>query len=156
MNTVFLGLGSNLGNKEDNILKAYDLISSEIGSIQCKSSFYYSEAVGFKSHNGFVNSVIQVKTIFKPFPLLNQLKKIEIDIGRKKKSIDQVYNDRIIDIDILFFNDAILKKENLQIPHPYVNERLFVLVPLKEIAADFIHPELSKKVSDLLFSIKDE
>lgn len=155
MNTVFLGLGSNLGEKKNNIMKAYDLIRAEIGDVEKIASFYYSEAWGFESHNSFVNTVIQVKTSLKPIQLLTQLKKIEIKIGRKNKSNKQVYDDRLIDIDILFYNDEIIKNEYLCIPHPYLNQRLFVLEPLNEIAEDFVHPELNIKVVDLLSSLKN-
>lgn len=155
MNTVFLGLGSNLGEKENNILKACEFISATIGEIQVMSSFYFSEAWGFKSQNSFVNTVIQVETGMEPLPLLVQLKKIEVEIGRKNKSAKEVYDDRVIDIDILFFNNEIIKNEHLAIPHSYINQRLFVLEPLNEIAGDFVHPELNIKVKDLLSSLKN-
>lgn len=154
MNTVFLGLGSNLGEKEKNILKAYELIIQEIGEIKKRSSFYYSEAWGFESENIFVNSVIEVNTLLTPQLLLIQLKSIEAEIGRKYQSIGSEYTDRMIDLDILFYNHDIIKNEQLTIPHPFLHRRLFVLVPLNEIAENFIHPELKLTVKTLLSSIK--
>jgi len=155
MNTVFLGLGSNLGEKENNILKAYELISSQIADIQSKSSFYYSEAWGFESENSFVNSVIQIETSLEPLHLLDKLKEIENEIGRIQKSSNQHYKDRIIDVDILFFNNDIINNNDLSIPHPFINQRLFVLEPLNEIASELRHPILNLKVSELLSSLKN-
>jgi 2-amino-4-hydroxy-6-hydroxymethyldihydropteridine diphosphokinase len=155
MNTVFLGLGSNIGDKENNILKAYDLIKTEIGNIEKLSSFYYSEAWGFESQNSFVNTVIQVKTHLDPLHLLEKLKIIETNMGRMDKTTKLNYEDRSIDIDILFYNNEIFKNEHLCVPHPHINQRLFVLEPLNEFAADFIHPELNSKVIDLLYRLKN-
>lgn len=134
MHICFLGLGSNLGNKEENIEKAYQLIEERIGSIVSKSSLYYSKPVDFESENDFVNSVCKVESIINdPFKILKIIQEIEKQLGRKAKSINGIHTDRIIDIDILFFDNKEINTPDLIIPHPKIEERDFVKVPLKEI-----------------------
>jgi 2-amino-4-hydroxy-6-hydroxymethyldihydropteridine diphosphokinase len=132
MNIVYLALGSNLGDKEKNISKAYELISL-IGKILLKSELYYSKAKGFDSENDFVNSVIKIETKLNPIELLNEIQAIERNMGRLKKSMLQKYEDRIIDIDILYFNKENVNYDFLTIPHPMINLRDFVLEPLKNL-----------------------
>lgn len=134
MHICFLGLGSNLGNKEENIEKAYQLIEERIGNIVSKSSLYYSKPVDFESENDFVNSVCKVESIINdPFKILKITQEIEKQLGRKAKSINRIHTDRIIDIDILFFDNKEINTPDLIIPHPKIEERDFVKVPLKEI-----------------------
>ena len=130
---VLLSLGTNLGNKEQNLNNAIDLIISKIGNVVKKSSFYKTAPVGFDSDNDFVNAVIQVKTKLSVYQVLKQTIKIEKILGRKKKSNNCIYSDRIIDIDILMYNNLIIKTKNLTLPHPRLHLREFVTKPLIEI-----------------------
>lgn len=131
---IYLSLGSNLGDKEGNILRAYALIEQRIGHIVRKSSLYRTEPWGFESSNDFLNSVIAIETSLTPRELLTETQRIEKEIGRTAKtSANGSYQDRLIDIDILIYNDLIIDEPDLQIPHPLMNQRDFVLKPLKEI-----------------------
>jgi 2-amino-4-hydroxy-6-hydroxymethyldihydropteridine diphosphokinase len=133
MNFVYLSLGTNLGEKEKNILEAECRISDLIGGILKSSSIYNSKAQGFESDFDFLNKVIFIETKLKPFELLDKIEEIEFAMGRKEKSVDKHYRDRIIDIDILYFNEETIETERLIIPHPEIYKRDFVYVPLSEI-----------------------
>ncbi len=133
---IFLALGSNLGNTEQNILRAYELIENEVGPIIRKSSLYHTEPWGFESPNMFCNSVIAVNTTLTPRELLRATQKIERSMGRKQKSHKGSYQDRIIDIDILMYDNMVIDEPDLHIPHPLMHQRDFVLKPLKEIYDD--------------------
>ncbi len=135
LNHVYLGLGSNLGDKISNIKQALNLISIELGAITRTSSYYFSEPQGFISDNEFVNLVIKVESKKLPFEILEGIQKIERLMGRTTNTIGQ-YQDRIIDIDILFHNSIILNEVNLVIPHPLILQREFVKSPLLEILDD--------------------
>ncbi len=150
INSVFLGIGSNLADKKKNILLALELIESEIGPIIKESKTFKSKAVGFETKNDFHNIAILVKTKLNPTELLDIIEDIERTIGRTKKSVDKIFIDRIIDIDILYFSNLILNSEKLTIPHPENKNRLFVLKPLSEIASDFIDPVECKTIKELL------
>lgn len=131
---IYLSLGSNLGDKEGNILQAYALIEQRIGHIARKSSLHRTAPWGFESSNDFLNSVIALETSLTPRELLTETQRIEKEIGRTAKtSADGTYQDRLIDIDILIYNDLIIDEPDLQIPHPLMNQRDFVLNPLKEV-----------------------
>ena len=131
---IYLSLGSNLGDKEGNILRAYTLIEQRIGHIARKSSLHRTAPWGFESSNDFLNSVIAIETSLTPRELLKETQRIEREIGRTAKtSADGSYQDRLIDIDILIYNDLIIDEPDLQIPHPLMNQRDFVLNPLKEV-----------------------
>ena len=132
MASVYLSLGSNLGNRKKNLEKAISFISEEAGKIISVSSFYQSEPQGFKSENDFLNAVILIETTLSPFELLAKTQEIEKKIGRKTKSTE-TYSDRIIDIDILFYDDLIVDTPELKIPHPLWKERDFVKIPLAEL-----------------------
>ena len=129
----YLSLGSNLGNKEDNLTKAVSLISEKVGKVVRRSSFYYSEPWGFQSENSFVNLCIAVETSLAPLDLLHTTQLIERTMGRTRKSKDGLYHDRIIDIDILLYGDQHISLPELQIPHPLMRRRDFVMIPLREI-----------------------
>lgn len=129
----YLSLGSNLGNKEDNLTKAVSLISEKVGKVVRRSSFYYSEPWGFQSENSFVNLCIAVETSLAPLDLLHSTQLIERTMGRTRKSKDGLYHDRIIDIDILLYGDQHISLPELQIPHPLMTRRDFVMIPLREI-----------------------
>ena len=131
--TAYLAYGSNIGEKEENILNAYRMTEERVGRIVRRSAMMRSEPWGFKSDNGFVNSVACVETILTPHRLLEATQSIERAMGRTEKSHGGVYHDRIIDIDILLYDDITLNDADLVIPHPLMPERDFVMKPLNEI-----------------------
>ncbi|MBO4662800.1 MAG: 2-amino-4-hydroxy-6-hydroxymethyldihydropteridine diphosphokinase [Bacteroidaceae bacterium] len=141
MHTVFLSLGTNLGDKERNLNDAIAHIQRRIGTVVAKSAFVKTEPWGFVSNNSFLNAAIKVETSLSPMEILRLTQEIELSLGRTVKSVSGEYHDRIIDIDILlYYVDSVIKGDGLHIntpeltiPHPLMNERDFVLVPLKEI-----------------------
>ena len=143
MHTVYLSLGTNLGDKEQNLLAAISQIARRIGSIKAQSAFLATEPWGFESQNTFLNAAICVETELAPMALLRKTQQIERDMGRTHKSTPSpqqgsqrelpTYQDRIIDIDILLYDDLHINTPILTIPHPHMYERDFVLIPLKEI-----------------------
>lgn len=149
MYKVYLSLGSNLGNREENLEKAMELIEKRAGKIVSMSAFYYSLPWGFESEHGFVNNCISIETKIEPLNLLNITQDIEKELGRKSKSTEG-YADRIIDIDLLFINDLDIDCMELKIPHPLIAKRDFVLIPLKEIAAKEHDPLIAKKILKIL------
>lgn len=130
---IYLGLGSNLGNKSLHLQTAIDEIEKRIGLVVRQSAFIESEPWGFESDNTFVNAVIAVDTDMQPMEVLKATQAIEREMGRTSKSINGNYSDRIIDIDILLFGNVKMDTPELTIPHPRMNERDFVIVPLKEV-----------------------
>jgi 2-amino-4-hydroxy-6-hydroxymethyldihydropteridine diphosphokinase len=141
LNQLYLGLGSNLGDKIENIEQALVLIHAEIGVITKKSTYYFSQPQGFVSENDFVNSVVKVATYFSPFEVLNAIERMEKELGRTSKS-NGFFQDRLIDIDILYYNNEIIRTDFLVIPHPFIFQRDFVHVPLMEILDDLTLIEL--------------
>jgi len=133
MHKVYLGIGTNLGDKEGNILRAYELIRDRVGEIVKRSTLYNTEPWGFESENSFLNSVICVETALFPRQLLQMTQQIEREMGRTSKSTDGKYHDRIVDIDILLYDDLKVNEPDLVIPHPLMTERDFVMKPLLEI-----------------------
>lgn len=129
----FLSLGSNLGNKEENLRKAIDMIGNRAGQVLATSSFIETQPWGFVSDNAFLNACVKIDTMLTPQQLLAETQAIERALGRKSKSVDGQYCDRVIDIDILLYGDISVDDENLKIPHPHMHERDFVMVPLREI-----------------------
>jgi 2-amino-4-hydroxy-6-hydroxymethyldihydropteridine diphosphokinase len=145
MPVVFLGLGSNIGNKEDNINKALAFIS-ELYIVKKISHLYVTEPVGNIKQEWFLNCVVEIQTDVDPKKLLSAIKSIERKLGRTKIVKN---GPRTIDIDILFYGDYILKKKNLIIPHPLIQDRLFVLQPMMDINPDLIHPVFKKSIHEL-------
>ncbi len=148
--TVFLALGSNLGDRKANLEKALQLLGERL-SMERLSSLYESEPVGLKEQPLFLNAVCSVKTDIGPFQLLSLLKGVEVALGRVPGFPDA---PRLIDLDILFYGNLVIKTDHLVIPHPRLEERAFVLIPLAEIAPDLIHPVSGRSIEDLLTSIK--
>lgn len=140
LHTVYLSLGSNLGDKERNIVQAIVKINEKIGAVVRQSSLLITEPWGFESDNAFVNCAVCCKTTLTPRRLLNATQRIEREMGRTQKSLvikDGTplveYHDRIIDIDILLYDDVTIDTPTLKIPHPLMQERDFVMIPLREI-----------------------
>lgn len=150
MNIVYLGLGTNLGDKRSLLRQALDDIEERIGRIISRSSFYDTAPWGFISENRFLNAVAKVETPLSPGELLSMTQTMEKELGRKTKSDASGYADRPMDIDILLFNDEIIHDERLEIPHPQIEHRDFVLLPFVEIAPDLRHPVLQKTMRELL------
>ena len=151
MATVFLGIGTNIGNKKKNITDATIIIGSVMGEIRALSSLYETEPWGYESPNTFLNAVIQIETEIEPQKCLDIAKAIEREMGRVHTK--EGYEDRIIDIDILFYDDTIYNSGNLTIPHPLIEQRDFVLRPMAEIAPEFKHPISGKTMKNLLHEL---
>ena len=131
---VYLGLGSNLGDREDNIRKAIEFINERVGEVVRQSSLVETEPWGFESENKFLNGVLLCETSLTPRQVLKATQKIERFLGRTKcNHKTQGYSDRPIDIDILLYDDITVDEPDLKIPHPLMQERDFVMIPLKEI-----------------------
>lgn len=151
---IFIGLGSNLGDRRANILEAIDLIRKLPESrVTKESSLYESEPHG-NAKTWFVNGVIEIETMLSPENLLKKLKAIEAAMGRKRVK-GKRWGSRIIDLDILFYTSLVVKKRTLKIPHPELANRRFVLLPLSELGPQVIHPVLQASVSELLATVKD-
>jgi len=151
---VYIGVGSSLGNKKENFLEALLRVAKLPDTrILKESSLYESEPIG-DAKEWYVNGAIEIETKFKPEMLLKKFKNIERAMGRKK--IKKRWGARIIDLDILLYDAAIVKKKSLRIPHPEMPSRKFVLLPLSEIAPQVIHPELGVTISELLINVKDD
>ena len=129
---VYLGLGSNLGNRWENLEQAIRFIDEQVGMVTRQSSFVETEPWGFQSDNRFLNAVVCCETDKTPREVLLTTQQIERTMGRKRKSV-AVYSDRPIDIDILLYDDLTVDEPGLQIPHPLMHKRDFVMIPLKEI-----------------------
>lgn len=152
MNQVFLLLGANLGDPIQQLNEAVHAIQSQIGTIQAKSSIYNSEAWGVTDQPLFFNQAISLETELSPLELLDATQEIENKLGRVRLS---KWGARVIDIDILYYNDLVYEDDRLSIPHPLLQERNFVLIPLNEIAPMNIHPKLQTSNHDLLLSCTD-
>lgn len=133
MTKVYLSLGSNLGDKEENIHKAIKKIEEQVGVVVRQSALIETEPWGFQSDNGFVNAAVCVETSLSPREVLHRTQAIERALGRNHKSVNGIYHDRLIDIDILLYGDETIDEPDLKIPHPLMKERDFVMIPLEEI-----------------------
>ena len=133
MHQVYLSLGSNLGDRKDNLAQAIRLIGERVGEVLRKSSFLETQPWGFESDNLFVNACVLCETTLTPRQVLRATQKIERELGRTHKSVNGHYADRLIDIDILLYDDLRVDEPDLQIPHPLMFERDFVIIPLGEL-----------------------
>ena len=149
MAIAYLALGTNIGNKRRNMITAAALLAERVGDVLALSGFYETEPWGFQSENTFLNAALQLDTSLSPLELLKATQEIEIEMGRTQKSTG-AYHDRIIDIDILLYDNLVLQTPELTLPHPLMHERLFVMEPLAEIAPNVIHPVFKKPVISLL------
>lgn len=146
---IYIALGTNIGDREGNLKTAKDALFPEV-TVMRESSIYVTPPWGYADQPDFLNQVIEVSTLLEPLPLLRFLKDIENRMGRKKLIRN---GPRLIDLDILFYGDRVVDIDDLQIPHPRMEGRAFVLVPLHEIAPDLIHPVLEISVSSMLTGI---
>ena len=149
MATVYLGLGTNLGDKEANLRTAIYKLQERIGKQVSLSSFYETAPWGFESDHSFLNAAIGLETSLSPIEILHITQEIEKELSRTKKSVNGSYSDRLIDIDILLYDTLVLQTPELTIPHPLMTERDFVMNPLIEIAGNVIHPTRQKTLSEL-------
>ncbi len=153
MSIAYIGLGSNMGDKVGNINKAIAALGKISGNkVLAVSSFYKTEPVGDIEQDWFINAAVKIESGLTPGELLDILLKIEKELGRVR---DARWGPRVIDLDILLYDDLVMDEEGLVIPHPYLQERRFVLAPLAEIAPGLIHPRLKKSMSELLRGLHD-
>ena len=155
MKRVFLSLGANLGDKVKNLTTAIELIENEIGHVVKVSGAYNSEPWGFEAENDFYNMAVEVQTELQPRELLTSCQNIEKTIGRIKTHDTFGYTSRVIDIDIVFYEDQVIEEEHLIIPHNLMHKRFFVLKPMNELDAEFVHPILKKNIAELLQECDD-
>ena len=151
-NKSFLLLGSNLGDRMAMLQNAADRIAERIGIILTQSSIYETEPWGVTNQPNFLNQVLEIETPLHPIDVLAGILKIEIELGRERR---ELWSERTIDIDILYYEDVVMTMQNLVIPHPRLHERQFTLVPLVEIAPDFMHPKLKATNKELLENCLD-
>jgi 2-amino-4-hydroxy-6-hydroxymethyldihydropteridine diphosphokinase len=152
MAEVYLLLGSNEGKPLQNLEKALLLLAARCGPIIKQSSVYQTEAWGIKDQPAFLNQAILIRTALTPLDLLSALKHIETETGRIETT---KWGPRVIDIDILFYDNEVIDLPQLKIPHPYIQQRRFTLVPMQQIAPDFLHPVLHKTMAELLKDCED-
>lgn len=146
---VYIGLGSNLGNRRRNLITAAALLAERAGDVVSLSSFYETEPWGFASENKFLNAALALETSLSPLALLHLTQAIERELGRTEKSRGASYHDRVIDIDLLLYGSGVFRSDELEIPHPLLHERRFVLEPLREIAPFLRHPLFQKNIEEL-------
>ena len=146
---IYLALGSNLGDRVANLENARKALAPKVTLIR-ESPIYVTPPWGYTEQPDFLNQVIEVETLLHPIPLLHKLKEIEADMGREATFRN---GPRIIDLDILFYGQEVYEGELLQIPHPRLQDRAFVLVPLNDLAPDFVHPVLNESVREMLTKV---
>jgi len=150
---AFLGIGTNLGDREANIEEALTRIEESLGEILVSSSIYETEPWGFESSERFLNMVVYIRTDLPPPGLLGRILMIEAQMGRVRNEEDK--KSRIIDIDILLYDDKVINDPSLVIPHPRLEKRRFVLISLCEIAPEIVHPVMNKTFRQLLDECRD-
>ena len=155
MTTAYLGLGTNIGNKKENLTRAIEALSLALGPCTAQSTFIETAPWGFDSDNAFLNCAVAFETELTPLELLDTTERIERELGRTIKSGGGIYHDRTIDIDILLYGNVVIDTPRLTIPHPLMHLRDFVLEPLAEIAPEAIHPALGKSIHQLAAELGD-
>ena len=156
MSKVFISLGTNLGDKLKNLYTTIIEIKNNLGEVILISGKYETEPWGFSAEESFINLVILIDTNLQPVDLMKKILSIEKKMGRIRKKNKTGYESRVIDIDILFYEDIIISNIWVKIPHPLIQHRRFILEPFNEIAKDFRHPVLNKRISELLAECQDE
>lgn len=151
MATIHIGIGSNLGKRKENCKKAIGLLLENGITVTKMSSIIETEPWGVTSQDKFINTAVEARTELEPEELLATLKKIELEMGRLPSVR---WGPRLVDLDILFYDDLVMKSDDLEIPHPLIKDREFVLKPLAEIAPDKVHPVFKKTVRELLEELK--
>lgn len=154
MANVYIGLGTNLGDKEQNLRDAVHRIEEQIGKVLSLSAFYVTAPWGFASENSFLNAAACVETQLSPLEVLQEAQTIERELGRTKKSVNGAYSDRLIDIDLLLYDDLVFSVTSadgaeLNLPHPLMAQRDFVMRPLAEIAPALQHPVLKQTMKEI-------
>ncbi|HAD14856.1 MAG TPA: 2-amino-4-hydroxy-6-hydroxymethyldihydropteridine diphosphokinase [Saprospirales bacterium] len=149
---VFLSIGSNIGDRMTNLRQALGLIEKNIGKVAKKSHIYETQPWGEPNQDAFLNQVVMINTSLEPREMLEKITRIEREMGRERK---EKWGPRIIDVDILFYGKRIIRDKGLEIPHPELHKRGFVLVPMMEIAPEFEHPILLKQIDELYMDCED-
>ncbi|MDD4516725.1 2-amino-4-hydroxy-6-hydroxymethyldihydropteridine diphosphokinase [Massilibacteroides sp.] len=155
MAIVYFSLGTNLGDRHKNMLTAVALLAERVGKILALSALYETEPWGFDSDNPFLNVALSIETALLPMELLRLTQQIEQEMGRTEKS-NGSYHDRLIDIDLLMYDDLIINSPLLTLPHPLMHQRIFVLQPLAEIAPDLLHPLLNVTIAELYAQVSSK
>lgn len=153
MPRVFLSLGSNLGNRKNHLKRAIEKLKDSNIKIIRESNIIETEPYGYKEQAKFLNLALEVETDLEPKDLIELILEIEGKLGRKR---EKKWGPRVIDIDIIFYDSLIINEPNLKIPHPDMQNRLFVLKPMQEIAQDFVHPVLKKTITELLEELSSQ
>jgi 2-amino-4-hydroxy-6-hydroxymethyldihydropteridine diphosphokinase len=151
--TVYLSLGTNLGNKKKNLVRIAKRLSEAGMEVIRSSGIYRSPAWGYRSENDYYNQCLACTSDQAPEVLMEQILSLEKAMGRKRGG--EGYADRIIDVDMLFYDDLVMDRTGLTLPHPRIQERLFVLLPMNELAPDLVHPRLGMRIRDLLEAVED-
>ena len=149
---IILHTGSNKGDPQSQLREAIERIEVLIGPVVQQSSVYETEAWGKSDQPNFYNQALEVNSDYEPQKVLELIHEIENEMGRRR---EEKWGERVIDIDIIFYEDEVLKTEKLTLPHPYMHQRNFVLIPVMEIAPEFVHPELGETVEELYFRSQD-
>lgn len=152
MNIAYLLLGSNIGDREKKLSLAIEWLEKCVGKVTSKSSIYFTAAWGNPNQPDFLNQAVCIQTPLMPKELMQTILMIEKKLGRKRT---KKWGPRLIDIDLLLFNEEIIKTPVLEVPHPFLHERKFALIPLNEIASDAIHPAFQKTICNLLNECND-